>query len=136
VKIRRPNIKAFTLTELLITVVISIMGISMILASYMFIQKSWTVEYKRTFLRHDLIKALENIKVDLGFSSSTYISFYPVGSNIYTAISMPVVDPEEPTPFSAIDLSCVYLSVSVKPLSRGSMTVRLKVLLLSDSVYR
>ena len=38
------------------------------------------------------MKAMETIKSDLRLSSLTYMSYYPAGSDTYTAISMPVAE--------------------------------------------
>jgi type II secretory pathway pseudopilin PulG len=86
------NKKGFTLTELLFVGVISVMVVAAIISTWVFTYKTWTVENDQTYLRVNLMKALETIKNDVRLSSLTYMVFYPEGSATYTAVSMPVAE--------------------------------------------
>jgi len=82
--------KGFTLSEVVFVVVISIMVIAAILSVWVFTYQTWAGERERTYLRIDMVKALETIKNDLRLSSLTHMSFYPSGGAPYSAISLPV----------------------------------------------
>jgi len=82
--------KGFTLAEVVFVVVISIMVIAAILSVWVFTYQTWAGERERTYLRIDMVKALETIKNDLRLSSLTHMSFYPSGGAPYSAISLPV----------------------------------------------
>lgn len=84
------NNRGFTLTEILIAAVISLFVVAAILSVWLFTYGSWIGESEHTYLRLDIMKALETIKKDMLLSSLTYASFYPDGASAYTAISIPV----------------------------------------------
>ncbi|MGB2878719.1 MAG: hypothetical protein WBD24_00865, partial [Candidatus Omnitrophota bacterium] len=82
--------KGLTYTELLVAVFVSVIIITAILSVWLFAYKMWISEQKRTLSRLDLLKAGETIKRDIRRSSATYMSFYPEGTDVYTAVSLPV----------------------------------------------
>jgi len=82
--------KGFTLAEVVFVAVISIMVVGAILSIWVFTYQTWAGERERTYLRIDMVKALETIKNDLRLSSLTHTSFYPSGGAPYSAISLPV----------------------------------------------
>ncbi|MFH1665933.1 MAG: prepilin-type N-terminal cleavage/methylation domain-containing protein [Candidatus Omnitrophota bacterium] len=81
--------KGFTLIEVLFVAIITVMVVSTILSAWIFTQKTWSGERYQTFLRVDMLKSMETIKSDLRLSSTSYMSFYPMTSGVYTAMSMP-----------------------------------------------
>ena len=86
------NKKGFTIIETLFVTALAVMVIGAILSAWMFTSKTWTSETQHTQLRIDIMKALETMKSDLRLSSLSYMSFYPDGSEPYTAISLPVAE--------------------------------------------
>jgi len=51
------------------------MLVGAILGTWIFMQRTWTIETVRTNSRVDMIKALETLRNDLRLSSLTYMSF-------------------------------------------------------------
>ncbi|MGD2278616.1 MAG: type II secretion system protein, partial [Candidatus Omnitrophota bacterium] len=88
------NKKGFTLVEVVFAAVTFLMVIAAILASWVFTQKAWIAEKERTVLRVNIMKALETIRSDLRLSDLNRIVYYPSGGEPYTAISIPVAEPD------------------------------------------
>ena len=86
------NKKGFTITEVLFVAVVSGFVIATILSTWIFTHKVWSGEKHHTMMRVDMLKAIENIKADMRLSSSGYMSYYPLASGSYTAVSMPRAD--------------------------------------------
>ncbi len=86
------NKKGLTLVELLVAASISVLVIGVILMTWIFTYQTWKTEGSRTYLRVNLLQGLETVKEDIRLSSATFISFFPAGSEIKTAVSLPRAD--------------------------------------------
>ena len=86
------NKKGFSFVELMVSAVVGVIVLSIVLSSWIFTYKSWKVEGGRTALRINLLEGLETIKEDIRLSSATFMSFYPSGSSVHTAVSLPRAD--------------------------------------------
>ena len=84
--------RGFTLVEFMFVSITVAMLVGAILGTWIFMQRTWTIETVRTNSRVDMIKALETLRNDLRLSSLTYMSFYPEGQGPYTAVSLPVAN--------------------------------------------
>jgi len=84
--------RGFTLTEVLIMIIIAVLVVAAMISTWTFAQKVWTGERSNTLLRIDLLKALETIRNEVRLSSATYMTFYPEGEVTYTAMSLPSAD--------------------------------------------
>lgn len=79
-----------TLTELLVTLIVGTLFLGIVLSSWYFSYKNWSIERTRARLRVNLAVVMERIKEEMRLSSLTYTSFYPSGALEYTAISFPM----------------------------------------------
>ena len=102
---RLKNKKGFTITEVILVTLITMMVILAIITAWIFTYKTWTGESEKTYLRMDLMGALETIKSDVRLSSLAQgdMVFYPTGGGVYTAVSVPVADVDSGTGLFAVD---------------------------------
>ncbi|MBU0571955.1 MAG: type II secretion system GspH family protein, partial [Candidatus Omnitrophica bacterium] len=102
---RLKNKRGFTLTEVILVVLITMMVMVAIITAWLFTYKTWTGESEKTHLRVDLMGALETIKADIRLSSLAQgdMVFYPTGEGVYTAMSIPVADVDAGTGLFTVD---------------------------------
>jgi hypothetical protein len=102
---RLKNKKGFTMTEVILVTLITMMVMLAIITAWIFTYKTWTGESEKTYLRMDLMGALETIKADVRLSSLAQgdMAFYPTGGGVYTAVSVPVADVDSGTGLFAVD---------------------------------
>ncbi|MBL7158036.1 MAG: hypothetical protein ISS91_00795, partial [Candidatus Omnitrophica bacterium] len=81
--------------EVLISVMLGMIILSMVLSMWYYAYKNWTLDRIRTNLKVNLEIAIERIKEEIRLSSATHISLYkPVSETEYKAISFPVAEPD------------------------------------------
>lgn len=82
----------FTLLEVMVSSTISVMVIAGVTAAFIEGLKVWQQEEVRNELNFNLEESMEKLRQDLRLSSvgAGLMSFYPAGSNRYTAISLPL----------------------------------------------
>ena len=81
-----------TLAEIIVAAAIAVFVVGIIMTTWIFAYQIWKAEGERTSLRINLLQGLETVKEDIRLSSATFMSFYPDGSDIKTAVSLPRAD--------------------------------------------
>ncbi|MCK4463608.1 MAG: hypothetical protein KAU58_04790, partial [Candidatus Omnitrophica bacterium] len=89
-KFKKSTFQGMTLTELLVTLVVGTLFLGIVLSSWYFTYRNWSIERMRTRLRIDLAVVMERVKEEMRLSSLSYTSFYPSDALEYTAISFPM----------------------------------------------
>ncbi|HPS20745.1 MAG TPA: prepilin-type N-terminal cleavage/methylation domain-containing protein [Candidatus Omnitrophota bacterium] len=89
---RIKNKKGFTLTEVMFAAVISAVVIGVVVSTWLYTYKTWSVQSEKTHLRVGLMETLETIKNDIRLSSLTYMAFYPSATQPHVAISLPTAE--------------------------------------------
>ncbi len=84
--------KGFTLVEMLVAAVISVLVITGVLSTFLYGMRSWHAETVKNEINIDLEGAMARIRQDLRLSSVGIglMSFYPANAAEYTAISFPI----------------------------------------------
>ena len=86
--------KGMSLSELVVSVSISIFLISIVLSVWFMLYRNWSADNIRLRNRINLEIVTEKVKDELRLSSSTYISGYPENSAEFSSISFPVATPD------------------------------------------
>lgn len=87
---RKTNSKGFTLIEVIASMTILVIAISMALSGYLFLLKNANQADVQHQLDGEVQAAIESLKMDLRLSSMDEIFGYPKGAPPYKAISFPV----------------------------------------------
>lgn len=84
--------KGFTFTEVMFVLIVSVFVVGATLSIWIFSHRAWTGENHRTDMRIGMLKTVETMRRDIRLSSTTYMSFYPGDSSVFTAIIMPLAE--------------------------------------------
>lgn len=101
---RIKNTKGMTITEVIISVLITAIVVTIVWGAWYFVYRAWKIEHIRTNLRVNLEIGLEKIREDLRLSSATFMNYYPSGNGPYSAIGFPMAD-RNASGFYTIDAS-------------------------------
>ena len=86
---KKSNNKGLTLTELMISSIVSVIILASVLNAWHYSYKNWARDRLKSKLYIDLQVAIEKIKNETRLSSASYMGFYPEGATEYQAISIP-----------------------------------------------
>lgn len=109
----KSNNRGMTIVEVIFAAVIGVVILGVVLGTWFFSYRSWTIERMRSKLRINLEIALEKIKEEVRLSTPTYMSLYkPDDSTVYEAISIPLATKDN-SGFYTLDDGNIYWDRSI-----------------------
>ncbi|MCX6995922.1 MAG: prepilin-type N-terminal cleavage/methylation domain-containing protein [Kiritimatiellaeota bacterium] len=88
-----PSKAGFTLSELMVSVTITVLVVTAVLAGFVYLLQGGNMNNNQTVLDMDVHKAIDNLRRDLRLSAVNNILFYPAGPGPYAGISFPMATP-------------------------------------------